>query len=196
MSVLLAYGTSTEAVIMSDSRTTLYKNKNGTGKIGHKEKTTKIFKINDKFIIGHGGFGKSKDAIIALKYYLESYYSDISIISYEEILDEFVKRIDIYKVASMPYSVYIIIGIDSNGRVRMDTYNNEKGIFESVYPSGNTIINTIYLPPSVNDEFRIKFNQGISMYPDTEKFCESVIQKISEIDDTVNDRIQKFKIHI
>lgn len=38
MSVLLAYGTSTEAVIMSDSRTTLYKNKNGIGKIGHKEK--------------------------------------------------------------------------------------------------------------------------------------------------------------
>lgn len=70
MSVLLAYGTSTEAVIMSDSRATIYKDKNKTYKIGYKEKTTKIFKITDKFIIGYGGFGESKDAIITLKQYL------------------------------------------------------------------------------------------------------------------------------
>ena len=118
MSVLLAYGTSNEAVIMSDSRSTMLNENNEI--IDHKDNSKKIYKITDKFIIGCVGSGSAKNILEKINpNNPNSTFNILKDNTYEDWLIFFTKRIKIFGINKLSYSPYIAIGIDINNKIRM-----------------------------------------------------------------------------
>lgn len=194
MSVLLAYGTSKEAVIMSDSRATYYDDNGNI--LGFIENEQKIYKITDKFIIGSVGNAKSTNIIKNININSPtSILSNIKNYSYEKFLDFFVSRIKIFGINKLSYSPYIAIGIE-NGKIRMDTFNNITCNFDPVYPQESDFVSIIYLPPNINQNYKNIFYNGIRTALDEKKYCENTIRNIANIDPTVNSIVQKFSVKI
>lgn len=192
MSVLLAYGTSKEAFIMSDSRATHYDDNGNI--VCFTENEQKIYKITDKFIIGSVGNAKSTNILENINVNdPTSLFSNLKNCPYVKLLDFFASRIKIFEINKLSYSPYISIGVDNN-KIRMDTFNNITCSFDTVYPQKDDLISTIYLPPNVEPKFKRIFYDGLNKSLDKEKYCEKIIQDIANFDNTVNGIIQKFKI--
>lgn len=195
MSVLLAYGTSMEAVIMSDSRATYFDKNNNI--LGYEENRKKIYKITDKFIIGSVGNANSSNILENININdSNSLFSLMKDASYEKWISFFTDRIKIFGIDKISYSPYIAIGIDSNNKIRMDTFNNLTYNFDTVYPKDDDIFSTIYFSSNIVPNFKDKFSDELARSANMEKYCQETIRKISQIDNTVNSNIQKFKVSL
>ncbi len=195
MSVLIAYGNSTEAAIMSDSRLT-YKDEYGNI-IYFEDRIQKIYKITDRFIIGSVGSAKSYNVIKNINIFdNNSVFSHLENYTYEEWLNFFSDRIKIWEIDKLTFSPYITIGIDSNNKIRMDTFNNIDLKFKPACPKENEFFSIIYLPPNINENFKEVFYKNIESTNNVEKFCKNTIKYISLFDSTVGGEIQCLKVHI
>lgn len=195
MSVLLAYGTSKEAVIMADSRATYYDEYGNI--VGFKEDEQKIYKITDRFIIGAAGNANGSNIIEKIDVYdSKSSFSTLKYFTYDELLAFFLKRIKIFGIDKISYSAYITVGIDATNKIRMDTFNNITCKFDSACPQNNDLLSTIYLSSNVSPDYKVLFTCGLGRATDKEKYCENAIKEISKNDNTVNDIIQKYKISL
>lgn len=195
MSVLLAYGTLKEAVIMSDSRITYYDNNNNI--LGFKDNRQKIYKITDNFVIGTAGDARGKNIIENINPdNPKSSFNTLKDYTYEQWLEFFKQRIKIFGIDKIPYITYVSIGIDSNNKIRMDIFNNITCEFEPACPKDNDIFSTIFLPPNASEQIRDDFYNTIKKTQNTEKYCRDTISYISSIDNTVGGEIQYYKVNV